>query len=240
MPDLSKVEPVSPAPPQVARQDPPPPPVPVLPEPILQTAAKNAPDVLPALSPVARGNPPVRAPSSASVSAAEAATKPAESPRPAAAPVTVAFEAVRKPGGTGSGVRGTGSGGGGGASGSGAGGRGGGSGAGSGTGAFTSEGDSDGYGVFVPARTVGEVKVLYPQASRRLGEEGTVVLEVEVLADGTLGCIEIKKRSGSARLDEAAIESVKKARFMPAKRGNRPVASVKKLAITFRLEDADS
>jgi protein TonB len=45
----------------------------------------------------------------------------------------------------------------------------------------------------------------YPQTSRRLKEEGVVLLEILVKADGTLGEMRLKKSSGYIRLDEAGI-----------------------------------
>ncbi|MBK6757815.1 MAG: energy transducer TonB [Moraxellaceae bacterium] len=45
--------------------------------------------------------------------------------------------------------------------------------------------------------------------SRRLGEQGRVVLNVYILADGTVGEVKIKQSSGFSRLDDAALQAVK-------------------------------
>lgn len=58
----------------------------------------------------------------------------------------------------------------------------------------------------------------YPNLSRRLGEQGTVLLEILILADGTVGEIRIKESSGHKRLDETAVKAVKRWRYTPAKR----------------------
>ncbi|HTF95116.1 MAG TPA: energy transducer TonB [Cellvibrio sp.] len=58
----------------------------------------------------------------------------------------------------------------------------------------------------------------YPRLSKRLGEKGTVLLEILVKADGTVGEVTIKSSSGFKRLDDAAIKAIKRWRFIPASR----------------------
>lgn len=58
----------------------------------------------------------------------------------------------------------------------------------------------------------------YPNLSRRLGEQGTVLLEILILADGSVGEVRIKESSGHKRLDETAAKAVKRWRYTPAKR----------------------
>ena len=53
--------------------------------------------------------------------------------------------------------------------------------------------------------------------SQRLGEEGTVVIDVRVGADGSPQSVRVKKSSGFERLDEAAREAVNRCRFIPGK-----------------------
>lgn len=53
----------------------------------------------------------------------------------------------------------------------------------------------------------------YPQLSRRLGEEGQVLVRVQVSADGKVLSVELKQSSGFERLDEAALKAVAKYRF---------------------------
>jgi len=78
-------------------------------------------------------------------------------------------------------------------------------------------------------------KPAYPLASRRLGEEGKVVLRVHVSADGAPMNVEIKCPSGFARLDEAAKSAVERWRFVPARRGDEAVASWVAVPIIFSL-----
>ncbi len=59
----------------------------------------------------------------------------------------------------------------------------------------------------------------YPPLSRRLGEQGQVVFDVYILADGTVGEIKLKKSSGYARLDTAAHKALQQWRYIAARRG---------------------
>lgn len=63
----------------------------------------------------------------------------------------------------------------------------------------------------------------YPAISRRIGEQGNVSLSVYILADGRVGDIRLRQSSGYPRLDQAAIEAVRRWRYVPARRGNEPI-----------------
>ncbi|MHB9101434.1 MAG: energy transducer TonB [Sulfuricella sp.] len=77
----------------------------------------------------------------------------------------------------------------------------------------------------------------YPLSARRRGIEGTVLVRAEVAAGGECLRAELKKSSGAEVLDQAALEAVKKWRFVPAKRGNRAVIAWVEVPITFKLEN---
>jgi len=77
----------------------------------------------------------------------------------------------------------------------------------------------------------------YPLASRRLGEQGTVILRVEVSEDGNVERLDVGTSSGSERLDRAALATVANWRFEPARRGRMAVASAVEVPIIFRLEN---
>ena len=64
----------------------------------------------------------------------------------------------------------------------------------------------------------------YPAASLRLGEKGTVVLRIYILANGSVGEVQLEATSGYSRLDNAAIQAVKRWHFIPAKQGGQPIA----------------
>jgi len=76
----------------------------------------------------------------------------------------------------------------------------------------------------------------YPSVSRRLGEQGLVLLQVQVAADGTASSVELQTGSGSTRLDQAALAAVKKWRFTPAKRGDQPISASVVVPVRFSLE----
>lgn len=76
----------------------------------------------------------------------------------------------------------------------------------------------------------------YPALSKRMGEEGKVVLRVSVNPQGTADSVDIKTSSGSPRLDESAQKTVRNWKFVPAKRGDTPVQSWVLVPIIFKLE----
>lgn len=80
-------------------------------------------------------------------------------------------------------------------------------------------------------------KPVYPAMSRRMGEEGKVVLRVRVSAQGLPLAIEIKQSSGFARLDEAARAAVEHWRFVPAKQGGEAVESSVLVPLNFTLSN---
>ena len=77
----------------------------------------------------------------------------------------------------------------------------------------------------------------YPPAARRAGEEGSVQLRILVDERGLPGEVQIVKSSGFARLDQAAIEAVRRWRFIAATNGSQAVAAWTQVSITFRLTD---
>ncbi len=76
----------------------------------------------------------------------------------------------------------------------------------------------------------------YPALSRRQGEEGRVLMKVLVSADGAAEEVQIEKSSGSDRLDNAAVNAVKRWRFVPAKRNNQPLRAEVFVPINFSLD----
>lgn len=75
----------------------------------------------------------------------------------------------------------------------------------------------------------------YPAISRRLGEQGRVLLRVYVNPDGNAAQVEIRETSGFERLDKAARDTVQRWRFLPAKQGERGVAAWVLVPISFSL-----
>jgi len=78
----------------------------------------------------------------------------------------------------------------------------------------------------------------YPDAARKDGKEGRVLLRVLVDEEGGPKVVEINRSSGSRHLDQAAAEAIKRWRFSPARYGNAPTASWVKIPVDFRLKEA--
>jgi protein TonB len=79
---------------------------------------------------------------------------------------------------------------------------------------------------------------IYPLAARRAGEQGTVMLRVQVTTEGLPARVDLQKSSGSAHLDRAAIETVKGWRFKPARRGAEAVEGWVDVPVVFNLKEA--
>ena len=80
----------------------------------------------------------------------------------------------------------------------------------------------------------------YPLISRRLNEEGKVVLNVCVSLSGLVENLKLEKTSGYQRLDDIAIETVKKWKFIPAKNQDRDINACYLLPVQFILRNERS
>jgi len=98
---------------------------------------------------------------------------------------------------------------------------------------------ADPQSAFTAPRPVGlsNPKPPYPLLARRRGLEGQVLLSVRVQADGRVADVEIKQGSGHAILDQAAVKTLYRWRFVPARRGGHPVSADVEVPILFRLKD---
>jgi protein TonB len=76
----------------------------------------------------------------------------------------------------------------------------------------------------------------YPPLSKRLGEQGKVVVRVLIGTDGTAQKAEIRTSSGFDRLDQAALATVQRWRYVPGKRDGVPEAMWFNIPINFVLE----
>lgn len=80
-------------------------------------------------------------------------------------------------------------------------------------------------------------KPVYPRISRRLGEQGKVVLRVHVLPNGLPDEVTIQTSSGVPRLDQSALETVRKWKFVPARQSGDAVAAWVIVPIAFNLKE---
>ena len=87
-----------------------------------------------------------------------------------------------------------------------------------------------------PPRPKRNIRPDYPKGARQRGEQGDVVLEIRVNAEGSVDDVKVAISSGFAELDEAAVRAAKSAKFSPARSGHDPVASTARLKLSFKLK----
>lgn len=78
----------------------------------------------------------------------------------------------------------------------------------------------------------------YPEIARELGQEGTVLLKVKVSALGSVLQINVYRSSGYNTLDTAAINAVRRWKFVPANVGNVALEDNVIIPVSFSLDDA--
>ncbi len=101
------------------------------------------------------------------------------------------------------------------------------------------DGNPGAAAVYMPNANASELnnpKPPYPAISRRLGEQGRVILKACVSSTGGIDSLNLIKSSGFDRLDRIALETVQRWKFIPARRGQQPVAMCYQLPIQFTLE----
>jgi protein TonB len=76
----------------------------------------------------------------------------------------------------------------------------------------------------------------YPAVSERLGETGTVLLQLLVGIDGKVTDSRIEKSSGFDRLDKAAQQALSRCKFEPGTTDGKPTAAWAQLKYTFRKQ----
>ncbi len=79
-------------------------------------------------------------------------------------------------------------------------------------------------------------KPIYPVNSKRLGEQGKVIVRVLIGVDGLAQKAEIRSSSGYDRLDQAALTTVQSWRYVPGKRGGIAEAMWFNVPISYVLE----
>jgi protein TonB len=76
----------------------------------------------------------------------------------------------------------------------------------------------------------------YPPLSRRLGEEGKLMLRVELDEKGYVSVARVVTSSGFKRLDDAAMAAVKTWRCTPPVREGQPVRAIALQPFNFVLQ----
>ncbi len=95
---------------------------------------------------------------------------------------------------------------------------------------------SDGEILFVQPKYAENPRPVYPQEARQKGYEGEVILRVEVLPNGRVGQIEVRKSSGYELLDRSALATVKQWKFIPAKKGEASIPLWVNIPVKFQLQ----
>jgi protein TonB len=90
--------------------------------------------------------------------------------------------------------------------------------------------------VFIQPKYAENPKPLYPREAQRKGYQGEVVLKVEVLSNGQVGQIDVKRSSGHEILDRSALAAVKQWKFIPARKGENPVPFWVNIPVKFQLQ----
>jgi len=92
-----------------------------------------------------------------------------------------------------------------------------------------------GVGIEGPVGFRQPVRPAYPRGAQQRGEEGRVVLETVVGADGRTVTVAVASSSHFDELDRAAVRAIERARFIPANENGRPVEARARITIVFRL-----
>ena len=90
----------------------------------------------------------------------------------------------------------------------------------------------------VSARPLGgyQVKPRYPEAARRQGIEGTVLLKMHITEQGRVEEVQVERSAGHQELDQAAMEAVRRWRFEPARRTGEAVAVWVIIPVEFKIQ----
>lgn len=89
-----------------------------------------------------------------------------------------------------------------------------------------------------PPEPINPIAPEYPEHIIKMGISGTVILEVDVYKDGSIGQIDVKKSllKGAGGLDEVAVNTVKKWKFQPGKSGGKAIDTTVIIPIEFTLK----
>ncbi|MGH8155106.1 MAG: energy transducer TonB, partial [Rhodanobacteraceae bacterium] len=78
----------------------------------------------------------------------------------------------------------------------------------------------------------------YPIQAIRQGQQGTVILDVTINAQGEVIDVKVEKSSGYRVLDQAAVAAARKWRFNPGIQNGKPSGGVVRIPVNFNLQGA--
>ncbi|MDR7193058.1 energy transducer TonB [Luteimonas terrae] len=91
------------------------------------------------------------------------------------------------------------------------------------------------YGASIDIRSKNTQPARYPREAAQAGITGTVIVQVEVDAQGALQTVSVEKSSGSPALDTAAIEAARRWTYGPAMHEGAPTAGRVRIPVDFHL-----
>jgi len=89
-------------------------------------------------------------------------------------------------------------------------------------------------GDVVPPEAIYAPEPRFPEIEQRIGRGGLVIVQAVIERDGSVSEVKVL-RGASPALTEAALEAVRRWRFRPATRGDRPVAVYYQLTVRFQV-----
>ena len=82
-----------------------------------------------------------------------------------------------------------------------------------------------------------EVKPVYTESAKNAGIQGSVGMEVVVLADGSVGDVNVTESLDKKHgLDDEAVKAVRQWRFVPGKKDGKAVPVLVEIEMTFTLK----
>ncbi|GAC1339964.1 MAG: hypothetical protein NVSMB23_09610 [Myxococcales bacterium] len=101
----------------------------------------------------------------------------------------------------------------------------------------TTQPPAEGRSRFKPPALIDRVEAQYPEEARKAGLTATVLLQLTVGKDGTVGDVSVAKAAGRG-FDESAIEAARQLRFEPATQDGTPIAVQINYEVHFELSAA--
>jgi periplasmic protein TonB len=92
-------------------------------------------------------------------------------------------------------------------------------------------------GVITEARLLGHQKPVYPREAQLRGQEGEVVIALEISAEGRVVNAKLHKTSSHQILDDSALLFAESLEFVPASQGGTPAPTNVLLPVRYRLVD---
>ncbi len=81
--------------------------------------------------------------------------------------------------------------------------------------------------------------IQYPELAKKAGIVGTVVVQAKIALDGTVADAIILNGMPNTGLNEAAIDAIKKTKWVPAKQRDKDVAVWVTIPVQFKLDEKE-